>query len=78
MFIYLVSYLFSVITKSSLIYRRVSLSFYVKVNGEGSQAARKNDKETKGLQKDEIDNTNPGADKVLFKYDPPRFYGVPM
>ena len=48
------------------------------MNGEGSQAARKNDKETKGLQKDEIDNTNPGADKVLFKYDPPRFYGVPM
>ena len=45
------------------------------MNGEGSQAARKNDK---GLQKDEIDNSNPGADKVLFKYDPPRFYGVPM
>ena len=35
------------------------------MNGEGSQAARKNDKETKGLQKDEIDNTSPGADKVF-------------
>ena len=35
------------------------------MNGEGSQATRKNDQETKGLQEDEIDDTNPGADKLF-------------